>query len=82
MSQKQDSVSSNLTIGTTERIKMEPIRPEVRQAIIDNGYGTEEEIVEYEQLLAARFSRNTDAFAHERLLELYIKLFPTMPEGE
>lgn len=57
---------------------MEPMRPEVRQAIIDNGYGTEEEIQEYEQLIVARFSKNTDTFAHERLLELYEKLFPVI----
>lgn len=65
---------------------MQPFRPEVRQSIIDNGFGTEEEIEEYYQLLAEKFSKapaslpNSDISIDTRIENLYRKFFPVTEE--
>lgn len=65
---------------------MEPIRPEVRAALLRKEDVTEEDLVEYEQLLAERFSRDPSLDVTEaanaakttrqnRIQELYSKIF-------
>jgi len=71
---------------------MEPIRPDVKRAILNaNPQASPDDIAEYERLLSLRFTQDPDAsspaaapFAagigapdpEERLLELHDKLFP------